>query len=234
MSGSVEQVYEKYGAPEMTPVERLDGKPVGQGTPRYVVRPMHTIVSANRVASSDIVISDFGDAVILPDRPIGSRTPLQGRAPEFHLGMNEHYGQPGDIWTAACTIYHILGTVPLFSLFAHTPDEMLEEMANLLGPLPEEMMDKWELAPKFYGDRWDDDLGRPDDDSVERSIDDALDEMSYGAAGNDYSEDELEDLAELLSSMLKYIPSERVSADEACRSNWMLKWGLPAISRAVG
>ena len=59
--------------------------------------------------------------------------------------------------------------------------------------------------------RWDEDLGRPVVDTVERSIDDALDEMSYGSAGNAYSEEELEDLAELLSSMLKYIPTERIT-----------------------
>ena len=148
--------------------------------------------------------------------------------PECHLGMVSEYGQPADIWSAACTIYHILGTVPLFSPWVWNSDDMLGQMASLLGPLPRDMMDKWETAPKYY-----DDCAHDDDDD-EDSIEAALDRMSYGTSGNDYFEEELDDLADLLALMLQYRPSERITANEVCQSDWMQKWGLPAIPRTGG
>lgn len=235
ISGSAEEIYQKYGCPEETPIERVDGKSPRPEAPLYTVSSMDTAKSAERVWCTDIMISDFGEASILPYPNSGNGTPMHARPPEFHLKLAEEYGQPADIWTAACTIYHILGTVPLFSVCEWNPAGMMNDIARLLGPLPKDLMERWKLVLESAPDEWGRYLLPPwEGEYPERSMEDALAEMSYGSEGNDYTEEELRDLADLLLSMLKYRPSERVTADEACQSAWMQKWGLPAITRTDG
>lgn len=233
--GSTEEIYQKYGFPEKTPIERLDGKSPQPEAPLYTVQSMKTNKPADRVLCADIIISDFSDASILPHINSECGTPIHSRPPEFHLKITDQYGQAADIWTAACTLYHILGTVHLFTPFAWSREDVMIEIVSLLGPLPKDLMEKWEVVLQSDTDECGQDP-RPwnADDAVRRSMQDALDGMAYGTRGHKYTQDELDDLADLLSSMLKYRPSERITADEACQSAWMQKWGLPAIARTDG
>ncbi len=46
----------------------------------------------------------------------------------------------------------------------------------------------------------------------------------------DFSPEEFANLENLLVKMLMYEPCDRMTADEAMRSDYMLRWGFPAIN----
>lgn len=232
LSGGAEEMYQRYDFPEKTPVRRLDGKAPSPKASLCAVYSIDTATSADQISCTDIMISDFSDASILPHVNPRSGTPLRARPPGFHLKLTEEYEQPADIWTVACTIYHILGIVSLFSVWKLSPPGMVNDIARLLGPLPKGLMKRWELVLESAPAEWGRDLQPPGKgDYAQRSMEDALAEVSFGTPGNVYTEEELRNLEDLLSSMLKYRPSARITAGEACQSTWMQKWGLPAITR---
>lgn len=45
----------------------------------------------------------------------------------------------------------------------------------------------------------------------------------------DFSSEEKSSIEKLLRGMLAYEPSQRLTAKEAAESEWMQRWGLPAI-----
>lgn len=51
--------------------------------------------------------------------------------------------------------------------------------------------------------------------------------------GDDFGADEIATLEKLLSGMLAYDPALRITAKEALESEWMHKWGLPALKKTM-
>ena len=234
-----DDIFQEFGHPVRKKVVRLDGKALGPGISMYSIASMRIGLSASTVNHSDLVISDFGAACILPSRPSGGITAAPTRAPEYHLGLTQEYGLPGDAWSAACVIYNVLANWTLFYLHPTIPvedesDEILRQILQLLGPPPGEMLAAWgdqggeHCATERH--RAEIDSGRVDSLFAKTHSK----RRRQGDSEQDFSRDELDDLYDLLKRMLRWRPAERISAEEACQSDWMRRWGLPAIKRTGG
>ncbi|KAJ5955962.1 hypothetical protein N7501_010241 [Penicillium viridicatum] len=80
---SVDKLYEKYGAPELEPVVRLDGNPdsnpLPPGVPSHAITPIWLGEASEKItlAEARILLTDFGEAFSPPNESrYESRTPL--------------------------------------------------------------------------------------------------------------------------------------------------------------
>jgi len=95
-----------------------------------------------------VKLCDFGTARPSPELQAQDELqPLFYRAPEVLLGCTR--GRKIDVWSAALTIYElIVGRIYLRN--CHTPREVLEEIMQLRGPVPEEMRKQGRLSPAYF------------------------------------------------------------------------------------
>ncbi|KAB8213688.1 kinase-like protein [Aspergillus novoparasiticus] len=149
---SVEQLYEKYGAPELDPVVHMDDKPL-PGVPSHAIAPVwHGEASEDiTLPEARILLTDFGEAFLdLEELKYESHTPLVIRPPEARFEPNKPLSFQSDIWTLACTIWPIIAQRPLFEGFLVTEDDMTCEHVDTLGVLPPEWWKKWEARPQKF------------------------------------------------------------------------------------
>ncbi|RJE21034.1 Protein kinase domain protein [Aspergillus sclerotialis] len=72
---SIEELYERYGPPEMDPVIHLDGKPLPPGVPSHGIAPIWLREASEDISPEEarILLSDFGEAFRLHE---SRNTPL--------------------------------------------------------------------------------------------------------------------------------------------------------------
>lgn len=229
-SWTVDEVYKKFGEPMQVPNRRLDNGSLGPEVPSYSVYPVDMVVPADQVRDNQIKIWDFGEA-FLTHPPKTLRTPILLLPPEALFF--EEPGPPADIWTLACTLYEILGERGLFEAFFPNKDDLLAEMVSTLGKLPSRWWDQWQRRPDYF---LEDGSWNPQFNGamspITRPLRERLWDMGRGQTPEqcEFSPEEFATLEKLLVKMLKYEPHERLTADEAMRSEYMLRWGRPAIN----
>ena len=138
---STDELYEKYGAPELEPVVRLDGKVLPSGVPSHSIFPIWLGEASDKLLLADatILLTDFGEAFSpSQEERFESHTPLVIRPPEAGFEPTRPLSFPSDIWTLACSIWEILGQRSLFEGFLATEDYMIREQVDTLGILPPE------------------------------------------------------------------------------------------------
>jgi serine/threonine-protein kinase SRPK3 len=122
---SPEQLYEKYGQPNMEPIVRLDGKPLPDGVPTHGVMPIWLGKESELItlAEAKTFLTDFGES-FLPTmaQRCYSNTPGILVPPEIHFLSHKPVSFPSDIWTLACKIWEIIGQRPLFEGFNPSKD----------------------------------------------------------------------------------------------------------------
>lgn len=222
------------------PVTRRDGKPLPPNAPKYVVKAIDMGIYAEDYKLTDalIFLSDFGEAFSPSEATrLGKdcHTPLPMRPPEAHLDPEAPLSYSADIWTLAATVYDLVGATSLWSLGSGTSDTWIAEYVDLFGPLPSPWREKWaEQEAIFFdaaGDR------REPGMRLWTSLDQA-----FQTGTQDYrkqwdletlDEDEQKAFLDLLRSMLRFRPEERISADGILASDWVVKWGMPDYERAL-
>ncbi|KAK2776941.1 hypothetical protein FQN52_003274 [Onygenales sp. PD_12] len=137
------------------PLRRRDGK-TDKWAPRYLMlkESLHTYTSLD--PDLLIKISDFGAAFWIDKPPASTVTPVALRAPE--LIFKEPFDSGIDIWAFGCQIYEILTGSQLFAVFSmgddpqeDIDDDHLNELHDVLGPLPEAWFSKWSRAHLWFG-----------------------------------------------------------------------------------
>jgi serine/threonine protein kinase len=81
---TIEELYEKYGAPELDPVVHLDGQPLPPGVPSHGIASLWLGEASEKItpAEARILLSDFGEAFSYPkELKYESHTPLVIRPP---------------------------------------------------------------------------------------------------------------------------------------------------------
>ncbi|KAL4920722.1 kinase-like domain-containing protein [Aspergillus aurantiobrunneus] len=196
---SIEQLYKKYGNPEVMPVTERNGKPLPPNVPPKAVH---------------ILPGDFAEA-FSPESEVCRRedchTPLEWRP---------------DIWSLAATIWEIIGMKTIFSSDYATEGRGHKSEIEVLGPLPESWLERWEERGEFF-----DAAGCP------------IRGRRFGVISPNHSsrvcknivgrEEEAAAILDLMRRMLNFRPEERLTAQEVLQSEWMVKWALPAF-RQVG
>lgn len=225
-SRDVGDLYKQMREPRRLPVERYDKEPTGPEAPEYCVPPgvIRQVCHKMTEADARIVISDFGESFFSSDHPKQLNTPTLLLAPEYIF--DQQAGSASDVWALGCTIFDILGRRHLFEGFVPTEDDALVEIISALGPLPKRWWDCWKNKSIFFNDdgSWKDNNGRHDPFS--RPLSERISKMDRD---KEFDLDEKLSIEKLLKGMLTYEPSERLTAKEAATSEWMRKWGIPAI-----
>ena len=207
----------------------MDGAPLGPEVPPYSVMPAQLVIASDEVSDPRIMISDFGEAWLSDtEKQDELQTPVLYIPPEATF-VKDLLGKPADIWTLGCSLYEILGERPLFEGFMPDRDDIIAEMVSALGLLPKQWWESWQARGDFFLEdgSWRTDMERAHD-SKSRSILLRIQEMGREKDA-EFSADEAVSLEKMLRAMLTYDPAKRASAKDVAESEWMSKWGLPAL-----
>lgn len=222
-------------------MHRWDGLPIGSNVPRYQVQHTGLFTPSDKVAHDcQIFITDFGEAHIkqASDKAyqrIDLNTPLLVRPFETLFGYP--VTSASDIWTIGLTLFDLLGRSHLFECFWPTEDLVLVQAIGTLGSLPAKWWQAWPNRSKFFkkDGSYQEDLGpaishfpTPLAEKIRRCIGREAHCATYG-----FSEPEMQSLEALLRSMLQYEPKDRITAEEALRSEWVQTYGIPALTEAI-
>lgn len=222
-------IYDDIGEPRKLLMERNDGQELGPEVPEYCVLPAFVGKPCGEIVEADaqIIISDFGQAFFKDQHSKKElRTPLPMLPPEFIFG-EQPIGPAVDVWSLGLTLYDLLGCRRLFEAFIADEDDVIAEMISARGPLPKRWWDIWQNKTIFF-----DESGSWKKNDRHSSTPWSLaKKMNYMERDEDFSPQERKAVEELLEKMLTYEPSERISAQDAIDSEWMRKWGVPAIQR---
>ncbi|QVM13382.1 hypothetical protein D8B26_007992 [Coccidioides posadasii str. Silveira] len=210
----IEQLYETYGKPQAVPVTRCDGKPLPPNVPATAVIPHHLGKDAEEFSLSDaeVLLSDFGEA-FSPALNVrlgeSCHTPLAMRPPEARFEPQSPLSFSADIWSLATTIWEILGMKAIFSTGGS---------GGTNGASSSTRMDTQE----------DRDVWPPIDEAFEEGIQRYRRKRGMGV----FEVDETAAILDLMRRMLAFRPEQRPTAEEILKSEWMVKWALPALTAA--
>jgi serine/threonine protein kinase len=229
-----EELYEKYGAPELDPVVHLDGQPLPLGVPSRGIASIWLGEASEKITPPEarILLSDFGEAFSYPkELKYESRTPLVIRPPEARFEPNRPLSFPSDIWTLACTIWSIITQRPLFEGFLATEDDITCEQVDTLGVLPTEWWRKWEARhDKFSED------GMPLNRNPFRSwadrFEDSVQQPRRHSGMPLFDARKRAAIFDMLRAMLSFRPENRPNTQQILESEWMVKWALPEYGKS--
>ncbi|POR32682.1 Uncharacterized protein TPAR_07103 [Tolypocladium paradoxum] len=237
---STSDVYERFGKPYSVPVRRLDGAAVEPNAPPHAILPMVQNMPANKVHDPEILISDYGTSFLVKETPSPTLyTPALYCPPEAFFGEPLLTPTAADIWTLGITLYEVLGERPLFETFTWDRDDIIGEMVNTLGPLPERWWDSWACRHEFFTADGQSCVASPKRlaTPVFRPLLQRLWDMGRGETPEtcqwDVAGGELRALENLLRDMLTFEPGKRPTADDLLRSEYMTNWARPAWERQI-
>ncbi|KAF8246626.1 kinase-like protein, partial [Wilcoxina mikolae CBS 423.85] len=206
---TTEEVHTYLGEPDLVKVTRRDGQPAPPAAPEYIVRPPDPeilIPLCLKDVTCTIQIVNFRD---IPKR-LG--TPVWFAAPE--VLFLDPVGPPSDVWALTCLLYKILSGRRLFTSFNGDQDEVLTEMVRILGNLPDCWWKRWEkrsdeiFQPAFSGHAGD----------TKTNLHSRLQVLPTSL-----KPEEMSAFEEMLRGMLRFEPSERISAEQVVQllpSSW--------------
>lgn len=191
--------------------------------------PAQLVIPSDEISDPRIMISDFGEAWLSDTETREElQTPVLFLPPETTFAK-DLIGKPADVWTLGCTLYEILGERPLFEGFMPDKDDIIAEMVSSLGLLPQQWWETWQARGEFFLEdgSWKTDMKRFHD-SRSRPL---LLRIHQMGRENDieFSADEAMGLENMLRAMLTYDPTKRATIRDITESDWMNRWGLPAL-----
>lgn len=234
---SQEALYEKYGQPPVFPIERLDGGALGPGVPAHAVQGAWLGCGSEEIILEDCAISlaDFGEAYLVgpgAQQRVDCHTPLRIRPPEAQFAPCQ-LGLASDVWSLAFVVFELAGGVgQLFhGSFFLTPDSVTGDWVDALGKLPQEWWEQWEAWRDSFNeegerlDYTDADVRGP----LEHRFEKRIQEMRRSEGMEEWGDEEKTAILAMLKAMLMYKPDERISVAEVLWTEWMLRWGQPAL-----
>lgn len=232
-SWPTEVIYEQLGSPVTDEVYKSSGGKPDMSAPEYLVKPATFSHVDSKYISEQALLIDLGEAFLaLSPRINGVGTPMAYRSPELILEMKAT--KASDIWALACTMFEMRSGFPLFESFVGFRTEILKEMVRILGIPPKPFHALWKQGGITFTDD-----ERPNDSIKDRIREIGMyDEESSMYNGDDPSfnpqtllleplgmsitEQESDDLADLLRRALDYSPEKRLSAENVANHHWLL------------
>ena len=231
-----DDVFERFGKPR---TGKLVGRPrsgADGSTPRYVVEPAD--MPDAKYLKHEILLSDFGEAFPFgqPPKPKDIGIPFMYRAPETMF--DSKLDPSSEVWSLACILFEIRAGNPLFTNIMGGRDEILQQMVQMKGKLPDQWWVCWEKRSMCF-----DEEGKPLkkwEDGLPLAIEYPLDMMIAEIGGEDDEEaffgselpmlepkdtrvpaGEAESMRDLLAGMLRWSPEERPSVAQVAQHPWV-------------
>lgn len=224
---SAGELYQRLHPPKERPIERIDKGPLGVGVPPYAVEPLWIGESCEHVTNTELMIADFGEAYIASEKtPQALNTPVILCPPEALLKICT-IGMPADIWALACAIFEILGDRVLFECWPD-PDATLTEIVSAIGQPSETLWKAWQNRHEHFNEDGSWKPSKRGKARMSRPLDVRIAQMRRGDQG--FTEAEQDALLQLLKGMLTWDPEERLTIADVVHSEWMEKFGKPAIA----
>jgi serine/threonine-protein kinase SRPK3 len=209
--------------------------------PAYVVAPcdimaVYQTSRTCRALVTDLNLSHISEVTqggaALPVEDLG-QTSVSYAAPELFFGSQSSFSS--DIWSLACVLYAICAGRDMFESFFGTRDEVLQQIVQSLGPLPDEMWIRWEARKHFVTkdgsfqkmarDLWPLDSLRKvvEDIGVCDEGKDIIEQAPSMTVTGDarLSQRDVTELLELLDKALIYDPAARPTATSLLRCAWL-------------
>ncbi|KAJ5385664.1 hypothetical protein N7509_008205 [Penicillium cosmopolitanum] len=230
---SVEELYNKYGEPELVAIRRFDGRSLPPNIPPEAVLSTWLGEASDKLKlpEAKILLSDFGEAFsVSKQQNFESHTPLVNRPPEARFEPHKPLSFPSDIWSLACALWSIIGQNSLFDSMFATEDSITCEQVDALGLLPREWWYKWEERHTRFTEG-----GRPINRDPYRSWEDRFEqdmqEPRQRKGMPRIEPAERDAIFKMLKSMLKFRPEHRFTAKQIVECEWMVKWALPEYEK---
>ncbi|KAL6709556.1 hypothetical protein ACN47E_001491 [Coniothyrium glycines] len=245
---SIAEFRKKYGEPDTVPITRVDGKPLTPNAPAQAVLPLYLGKKAQEFTLDDahaLILSDFGEAFSpATEQRLGREcnTPLAKRAPEALFEPDELVSYPSDIWSLGTAIWQILGMKFIFSE-SETRDEIVAQQIDVLGAqnFPQSWRKQWEEGPREDGVELTHSIPRKPTGEREEwpPLEDAFEAFVQKyrrkrTATGVFGEEETQAILDLMRSMLRFRPEERMTIEQVLASKWMVEWALPALEGRCG
>ncbi len=232
---SDEQLYEKYGQPDLEPVTRFDGKELGPGIQSHGIFPIRLITKEEvKLSDAKLMLIDFGES-FAPSQETKYilNTPLNERPPEGRFERKKKpFSFPSDIWSLACAIWSLLCQRPLFQTFFPIDDEITCEQVDALGILPPEWWQRWKARGKYFNNDGTPLEQRKEDAwSLDKCFERSTQEPRRERGMVPFEQDEKEALLVMLRAMLAYKPEDRITVVGVLQSEWMTKWAMPEYEK---
>lgn len=232
-----EEVYEQFGRPNTVKLVRADDDSSSDDSaPRYVVEPAGMLDT--KYLKHEVLLVDFGEAFLSEQPPkhedIG--IPCMYRAPETMF--ESKLSLSSEIWSLGCILFEIRAGNPLFASIMGGQDEIILQMVQMKGKLPDQWWQRWDLRSERF-----DEEGKPLKEwpkGIPLAVEYPLDEMIEAIGA--YDEDaamfgsevsmleamntrvpaaEAESMRDLLESMLSWSPEERPSVEQVTQHPWL-------------
>lgn len=230
------------GPPETEEVLASDGFEVQPSAPLSVINAAD-VGPMLPYLTDEAVVADFGQSMEIDNPPrgyvpaiLGNYTPPEVR---FRTEMEQPATLASDIWMLACTIYELRVGGPMFDFFFRSDGFVWMRIVGLLGKLPEPWWSMWEHRVSWYDDNGDPLPPSPTASRFSITAEKISFHYVIGWAGDRVDplpnephtkllqrqnqrvdSEEADLLADLLSKMLRYQPSDRIDIEEVLRHPW--------------
>lgn len=226
---SIEKLQEKYGLPETVAICRVDGGTLPPNIPPKAVLPLYLGKNAKDVSlqGTRLILSDFGEAFEPASRTRlcqDSRSPLAARPPEARFEPLSPLSFSADIWSLAVAMWNIVGMKPMFSDEFVTPDSVVAQQVDVLGPLPSSWWQLWAQRNEFFDERGNSIQGEDASPPLIEAFDAWVQNYRKKHHVGIFSEEEKAAFLQLLRPMLSIDPQKRPTGEEVLGSDWVVKW----------
>lgn len=226
---STQDLYEKYGAPFVEPVIRLDRRPLMPGIPVTALPPVWLGKPSEDFIATEakLMLKDFGEAYSPYAEVRNFSNTIQSFVPpEAIFEARNGLSFPADIWTMACAIWAIMAQRPLFEEGKVGADGVTAEQMDVLGEFPLDWWNSWHSRHEYF-----DDSGYPVDDrdmmTLEARLENLIQKPRLDAGFTGMEPDEKLAFMDMIRSMLKFRPEERARTPEILECDWIVKWAMP-------
>ncbi|KAI2793733.1 hypothetical protein POX_a00317 [Penicillium oxalicum] len=230
-------IVEAYGPAMLRPVQRIDGQPLTAEAPQTCVEPIRWRPVPEEITPTGarIMLADYGESWTADSQVrCDSTVPDVYQPPEARWDPRTPMSRPSDIWTLACTLWDLVAWYPLFGTWYHGNKDITAEQNAVLGKLPRGWYSQWGRKSSYRRSRFDHE-NRPIDPEkypdLEGRFETVVQRCRREMGMATMEEAEKEAFLEMLRSMLKWQPAERLTADAILRSSWMKHWALPEWDR---
>ncbi|KAF5643036.1 CMGC SRPK kinase [Fusarium tjaetaba] len=242
----------KQSESDAEPLKRKDGKK-DLWAPSYLLEPRPLNDHFSYDLHPLVKLSDLGGAFTEEDPIMGAKaiTPVALRAPETIL--DERLGKGIDIWAFGCLFFEMIIGRSLFVAIQSLEEEDYDETSNdehliqiseVIGPLPEPLLEKWRRADQYFdtgGKRLevkpqeDDYVSGDEDMESEDGTDEesdgpplaylgeflSLEDQFMAEKPGDIDEAEAKEIISLLRWIFQYDPAHRPSTSDLINHPWL-------------
>ena len=111
-------------------------------------------------------------------------------------------------------------------------NRVISQHLDLLGPLPSSWWERWEQRYQFFVNNGQPKRGRYVCPSIDQAFEEGVQKYRRMDGMGEFDKEETAAILDLMRRMLAFRPEERPTAEEALKSEWMVKWVLPDVDRS--